>query len=353
MEDEKLDFVRRIIRIYTNPFLAIIFIIFGTFAIFAADIFKKVSPFPYSKPEIIGLAFISFGVMIILFNYLQGQYMGRYPVEFGELPSSSRYYRLSIEMEKLREIVMQRESAIQQTIKGLQDVLQKESVHRVELSPDEKGKLVADISKSIDSTLSDSFIKVIDEKYSEAAIRVSDRRLLLDDFKSLKSRLIYEVETLRRRSSSNLAIGSITTLLAMAPLSYIVLSTHEAFANTTAILSYYIPRLSFILFIEVFAFFFLRLYKANLSDIKFYQNELTTIELKILALNSALSEEKSEALIDILKELSKTERNFILKKGETTVELERERIQSQRSFEAEKLLSGLLPMVRGRSRKSP
>jgi hypothetical protein len=38
-----------------------------------------------------------------------------------------------------------------------------------------------------------------------------------------------------------------------------------------------------VVFAEMLSYFFLRLYRAGLADMKFYQNELTTIELRFAA----------------------------------------------------------------------
>jgi len=89
------------------------------------------------------------------------------------------------------------------------------------------------------------------------------------------------------------------------------------------ITAHYIPRLSVIVFAELFAYFFLRLYKSGLADIKYYQNELTNVELKISALKVALAAKDNELLKIVIGELAKVERNFILKKNETTVEIEK------------------------------
>jgi pyrroloquinoline quinone (PQQ) biosynthesis protein C len=81
--------------------------------------------------------------------------------------------------------------------------------------------------------------------------------------------------------------------------------------------------------------FFLRLYKTSLDDIKYYQNEITNIESKWLALN-AVMEDKDKTLLNIIVDyLSKTERNFILnlKKGDSTLGLERERLEKNEVIE--------------------
>ena len=148
-------------------------------------------------------------------------------------------------------------------------------------------------------------------------------------FDEIRKRLYEETNNLARRASLNLAVGTITTILAGVGLVIIVfvmpldLGKIQNNEYGWAIAAHYIPRLSFIVFAEIFAYFFLRLYKTGLDDIKYYQNEITNVELKISALKVSLAAEDKEILKFVVEELAKAERNFILKKDETTVELEK------------------------------
>ena len=90
-----------------------------------------------------------------------------------------------------------------------------------------------------------------------------------------------------------------------------------------------LPRLSFVFIIELFAYFFLRLYKEGLDEIKYFQNELTNIESKLISVEVAYITKNDKTMKESLSILAKTERNFILKKGETTVELERAKSESE------------------------
>ena len=82
----------------------------------------------------------------------------------------------------------------------------------------------------------------------------------------------------------------------MGSLAYVVLSAPKDYATSTAVLGYFLPRISFVIFIEVFSFFFLRLYKANLSDVKFYQNELTNADARLVALEATLIDDNRDGL---------------------------------------------------------
>jgi hypothetical protein len=150
----------------------------------------------------------------------------------------------------------------------------------------------------------------------------------------MRKRLKEEVEALTARGNLNLIIGIITTLAAATILWLLVLDAPNAFEldkppQTGEILSYFLPRLSVAVFIEIFSFFFLRLYRNGLADIKYYQNEMTTLESRVLALEIAIMSNRTEASDEILRNLALVDRNMVLRQGETTHELERVRMENQ------------------------
>ncbi|CEO41956.1 hypothetical protein [Photobacterium kishitanii] len=93
------------------------------------------------------------------------------------------------------------------------------------------------------------------------------------------------------------------------------LTKHDILSLTT--------RFSIVIFIEVFAFYYFRLYRNIMENIKFYQNEITNIEMKLLALHAAEGINDPDALKVLSHELVKTERNFVIDKNKTTVDIER------------------------------
>ncbi|WP_232227036.1 MULTISPECIES: hypothetical protein [unclassified Leptospira] len=76
-----------------------------------------------------------------------------------------------------------------------------------------------------------------------------------------------------------------------------------------------IGKLMLIIFIESFAFYFLKLYRSNIDLKKYYLNELTNIELKIISLYASIFHEKGSSFDAITLELAKIERNKIIKKA--------------------------------------
>ena len=84
-----------------------------------------------------------------------------------------------------------------------------------------------------------------------------------------------------------------------------------------------------------------------MSDVKYYQNELTNVEIKSITLQSALSTKNEQTIKMVIKELIETERNIILKKGESTVSLEKEKIDDKNTTALLDSLKSLVKATKG------
>jgi hypothetical protein len=148
---------------------------------------------------------------------------------------------------------------------------------------------------------------------------------LLDYILKYRNRLLNHIQSLTKNSALNLIIGLMTTIVGVIVLYGIFIESGKL-----DVLGYF-SRISIAIFIELSSFFFLRLYSSNLFEIKYFHNELSNIDAKMIALKVALLKKDDDTLKFILKELMKTERNRLLKKGETTVELEKMRFDREES----------------------
>jgi hypothetical protein len=107
-------------------------------------------------------------------------------------------------------------------------------------------------------------------------------------FDATKNRLQRAIDRLNRRGNVNLFLGIVVALTGLGSLSWFV--THlPGFASSTSYLASFAPRLSLVAFIGAFAYFFLRLYREALADIKEYETTLVHLELKQLATRVALT----------------------------------------------------------------
>lgn len=200
----------------------------------------------------------------------------------------------------------------------------------------------------IENRTNQEFLEVIDEAYGERIIK--DKRIseLLEKYDDIAFRVNYEINRLSRRANLNLTIGAITTIFAAFFLGYTVLNSELSFENLSAFLIHFLPRLSVVIFIEIFAFFFLKIYKSNLNDVKYYQNELTNIEFKVSSITTAFYIDNKDLVNKLTEKFSDVERNFILKKGETTSEIEKNKIDFENEIKLNSLIENIVKTVAGK-----
>jgi hypothetical protein len=169
---------------------------------------------------------------------------------------------------------------------------------------------------AVKDNLPAEFLAAVESKIIEKYPAHQQLKLVSATFKRLQQ----ETTAVERRARLNLIMGtmfSITGLIALLAF-FLLLGTPDAESwDKTAIR--YLPKLSFVLILEIFAYFFLGLYRHGVYEIKYYQNELTNVEIWSAAfVNSILNADKT-AIKEMGRKLLTIERNFVLKKGESTV----------------------------------
>ncbi|QXE91274.1 hypothetical protein KP001_01655 [Geomonas subterranea] len=236
------------------------------------------------------------------------------------------------------------------------------------LNDQDKAKLASEILNNLkDETLAE-YITSLENKV-EAKIKGDDLSAFIrSHMKAVKERLQSELNDLERRGRINLIIGGATAVGGIGILLTLIISesptmySHDRaipYSNissstkpTTTRSSSNIPkekitssteikrdehngkdgywlassissRISIIFIIELFAFFFMRIYKSSIDDIKYFQNEITNIDLKLIGIEMALKLGNKESINKSIDTAINTERNFKLAKGESTVELEK------------------------------
>lgn len=263
------------------------------------------------------VALILAGIMSILFVYLQGGFTKEVPNE--PYTDSS----LAKHIEKLREELTQRIESKSSTV----------------IDGDKLNEL---ISEKVDTLTTEIIFDKIEEKYEDRLIDDIKFKSLLQEIELVKHRIDRETARTSRNANLNLLIGFFTTFMAIFFLGYSLLGVTTGTQSTNDFIYHFVPRISLSIFIELFSFFFLRIYKTNLDDIKHLTNERTNIDMKLLALRTALMQNDTDLLKIVIADLSKTERNFILKKGESTVDLEKGKLENRSS---DKILENLTRLL--------
>lgn len=191
------------------------------------------------------------------------------------------------------------------------------------LSDSEREAVVASLVGGIAKSVAGEVVSVRARHVEQTIV------LVRQYFAATQARLQQEVSALTRRSNVNLIVGGVTTLIAVGLLALVVQDSPSGQITLSQLALHYLPRVSLAIFIELFSFFFLRLYRAGLADIKFFQNELTNAEAKYASVEAAVSQQDNVLVRRAVSSLARVERNFVLKKGESTVDVERLRVESE------------------------
>ena len=212
---------------------------------------------------------------------------------------------------------------------------------RSSFSSKEFENLLKTARQELSNQFTDDFVESVEEKFADGVLKkYRDSRRYLN-VELIRERLMREIADLGRRGNVNLIFGILITFMAIGLLIYFVLSMDSPTSDWQSLLPTIILRASLVLFVEVFAFFFLRLYRSSLQEIKYFQNELSTVELRIIAMDAAVATGDTSVIYAVASDLAKTERNFVLKKGESTTQAQRTKSESEGVKEAVKLISDL------------
>lgn len=211
------------------------------------------------------------------------------------------------------------------------------------LSEDQKNQ----IKNELYNTTFSEFKNTLKNSFDDSIKEPIDLVILKKSFLEIKNRLKNEIKDLINRNAVNLGAGVVITFIAIIILSISLDDFYRSIGDPSnksilELVVAIVPRLSLVILIEIFAYFFLRLYKFGLNDIKYYQNELTNIESKLIAIEVAYITKNEESIKEALTVLVQTERNFILKKGESTIELKREKMESDNIKDVLKEISSFL-----------
>ncbi|WP_130063385.1 hypothetical protein [Escherichia coli] len=209
----------------------------------------------------------------------------------------------------------------------------------VEITESERDKLISDAKKRIIGNtllLADNSLKsdISDFKKSYSLHKLHTDMIL---------RLESEIDRLNRRGGLNLAIGTIIALTGILSLAYFLYSAPDIVDGVDFFI-HHLPKLSFVIVVELFAYFFLRLYKNGFDEIKYFQNEITNIEMKAMSLKYAQEFKNEDIIKELAMHLMKTERNFILEKGQTTVSIEKDRLQNLTDSKITTMISEIIKL---------
>lgn len=158
-------------------------------------------------------------------------------------------------------------------------------------------------------------------------------RMLINVMDNSRQRLMLEIKYQKNTSYFNLLVSIVLSVLALSVMWLYAFDTKAvtsgASPTTANVITWFdfayvaIPKFGLALFIELVALSFYKTYKSNLDNIKYYQNELTSIESRRIALYAAIMKDNDDNIKSCVDTLLKIDRNFKLSDGESTIELEK------------------------------
>lgn len=166
----------------------------------------------------------------------------------------------------------------------------------------------------------ESYLNSVKQKFLENEYKNN----IFESTKNSLDRIQKQTSESNRRANLNLILGMSFAIVGIGILVYFIINgsfyTKSDGYDLAKFTIDFLPRISIIILIEVFAYFFLRLYKVSLNDAKYFQNESTNLESKFLALEISLQRDDKELIDLCVTDLLAIERNPIFENSKTTRE---------------------------------
>lgn len=163
-------------------------------------------------------------------------------------------------------------------------------------------------------------------------------------FLASEERIKEEIHNLKNRATLNLVLGVTISCAAFLVFFFLVYNEKPEY-DYRKVFMHFIPRVGLVVFIELLAYFFLRLYKTSLSSIQYYHNELTNIETRKIAAIVAIKHCGEDKIWEAVEQLLRVERNVLIKDKETTIQMEMLKLQSEKDNSDLLSMQGLLNKV--------
>lgn len=163
-------------------------------------------------------------------------------------------------------------------------------------------------------------------------------------FLASEERIKIEIKNLKRRATINLSLGVSLSIAALLVFFFLVYN-EKPDEDYQKVFSHFAPRVGLVVFVELLAYFFLKLYKSTLTSVQYYHNELTNIETRKIAAIVAIKHCKEDKIWQTVEYLLKVERNVLVKDKETTIQMEMLKLQSEKDNSDLLSMQGLLNKV--------
>ncbi|MCK8143439.1 hypothetical protein MW871_16225 [Flavobacterium sp. I-SCBP12n] len=262
-------------RIITQIYISILFLLFSTYGGYSLinDKFQILST---QYTIIISLTIFIFSTYLLLKAYL----------DLSELSSNTSKFSLGSKKEKNQD---SNESSL--------DFL----MNIIDSFPELKKEFMTKMVENCKDLFTQEFPKSLSSS------------IYLNELSEIDTNIKRQIKRLVYNSNLNLIIGILINSVGIIILFFSIYNLNDY--SKSNIIPYFLPRISIVVFMQIFAFFFLKLYKECLNDIKFFENEITNLNFKITALKIALDQNEKEIINQLILNYSKVDRNSTFKKA--------------------------------------
>ena len=277
------------------------------------------------------VALVSFGVSGLgaLMMYLQTGFRRAEQEEPSSVRYEAEFRRLRRDLDRVRSTQVQLPQELEERLSQIERDFSETGLDSGGLSEEQRKNLVQEIQSNLTARATEEYLADLRESVARQASSDNTQQEINERFGGTLDRLNDELSALTRRGNLNLSFGVLTAVAGIGVLWWFVLNLQPSDGSAIGFTENFVPRISLVILIEIFAYFFLRLYSTSLTEIKYFQNEITNVEAKYLALSVATQTLDEKVATDVVSELARTERNHILSKGQTTVDLERSKLEKE------------------------
>jgi hypothetical protein len=208
------------------------------------------------------------------------------------------------------------------------------SLSGVDISKAKILKAIYDISEPLKETRNDLLTLVVDYTNAKRSVdEIKNDRFssMFNSFAESKERLKEETNRLNRQAIINLLLCFLIAFMIIALISYssFFSQDYKDIKTWNDFVIKLTPKIISILSLLTIFLYFIRMYKTNIIDVKYYQNELTNIDLKFIAAQAATIDPEKETINKLINDFSNAERNQQISKDFTTSELERVKLENE------------------------
>ena len=207
---------------------------------------------------------------------------------------------------------------------------------------DQSSKLGDDRDKLLRNVISYTHIKRNENE--EKSDKFSNITIV---FENIKNRIQDECNRLNKQAIINLFLCFFIAFILMTLIGYTsITSTNDNKLISLELFAVrYIPRIIGVIGLLTMFLYFTKLYKTNIVDVKYYQNELTNIEILQVTWQTASITDSDDILKELLSKLSQIDRNSIISKDQTSIEIERIKIENEISKDYLSKILSIFPKI--------